>query len=405
MTTFGRTFAIRRSLTIVVVLLLALSGLLLVRSGGTHDRTLTAMFPRTTSLYAGAKVKVLGVAVGKVDAIKVKGASVEVKISYAGQVHLPRDVHALIVPPSIVGDRFIQLAPAYESGATLPDDAHLALDHTGVPIELDETYQALDKFAVGLGPNGANKDGALSRLVTATAQNLTGHGAAFNETVRELTGAISTLAGSSGDINTTVTNLSALTGTLAGKDAQLRALVTNLARVGAELNGQRDDISTSVVELQQALALVEGFVKDNRTAIRTTINGVTDVSGVLARRTKELQQLVDLAPVGLTSLANIYVPTNWDPAKPWLSTVAGRTGSADLRAATLQDLDTSLGFTLGAVCAGLPPAQRAQIAAFCTTLASVGNNLGALLSQAIERGGISPTSGATSLTALMGGVG
>jgi len=405
MNLYGRTFGTRKILTGLVVLLLALAGITLVRSSGSDDRTITATFPRTTSLYAGAKVKVLGVAVGTVDSIKVKGTSVEVKMSYSGDVKLPADVHALIVPPSIVGDRFVQLAPAYESGDVLGDDAKLGLDRTGVPVELDQTYAALDKFATGLGPNGANKDGALSELVTATAANLTGHGEAFNQTVRELTGAISTLAASSGDINDTVANLSTLTGTLAGKDAQLRALVTNLARVGAQLNGQRDDISSSVVELQQALGMVDQFVKQNRAAIRTSISGVTDVSAVLARRTKELEQLVTLAPLGLTNLANIYVPTNWDPAKPWLSTVAGRTGSANLRGAMLQDLDTQLGFTLGAVCAALPPEEKAQLAAFCTTLSSVGNNLGALLSQAIERGGVSPTSGATSLTALMGGVG
>ncbi|WP_183406974.1 MCE family protein [Nocardioides marmorisolisilvae] len=405
MNIFGRTIGIRRSLTGLVVVLLVAAGLVLLHSGGSGDRTLTATFPRTTSLYAGAKVKVLGVAVGKVDSIKVKGTAVQVTMSYSSDVKLPDDVQALIVPPSIVGDRFIQLSPAYEDGAVLPDHARLGLDRTGVPVELDETYAALDKFAKGLGPNGANKDGALSRLVTATAANLSGHGEAFNETIRQLTGAISTLAGSSGDINDTVTSLSKLTGTLKGKDAELRALVTNLARVGAELNGQRTDISTSVVELKEALALVDAFVKDNRSAITTSVNGVKDVSAVLSRRTQQLEQLVDLAPVGLTSLANIYVPTNWDPAKPWLSTIAGRTGSANLRGALTDDLDTQLGFTLGAVCAALPPAQRAQIAAFCSTLNSVGNNLGALLSQAIESGGVSRTAGATSLINLMGGAG
>src|SRR5689334_8989922 len=133
MNILGRTIGVRRSLTIAVVLLLALAVLLVVRSGGNGERTLTATFPRTTSLYAGARVKVLGVAVGKVDSIKVKGTSVEVRMSYDKNVDLPLDVHALIVPPSIVGDRFIQLAPVYTDGAVLPDDARLGLDRTGVP--------------------------------------------------------------------------------------------------------------------------------------------------------------------------------------------------------------------------------------------------------------------------------
>lgn len=395
--------SIRRLLTAAVAVLLALAGLAIVRDSGTPQRTLTASFARTTGLYAGARVKVLGVPVGKVDEIKVVGTRVRVRISYDADVKLPADVHALIVPPSIVGDRFIQLAPAYDSGATLPDGATLGPDRTGVPLELDDTYAALDKLAKGLGPDGANADGALSRLVTATAQNITGHGAAFNETVRAFANAISTLAASSGDVNGTVTNLAALTGTLAGKDAQLRELVTNLARVGAQLNGQRDDISGAVTDLQQALGQVARFTRDNRTTLRTTIGSAKDVSAVLAKRTRELSTLLDLAPVGLSNLAEIYLPKNWDPSKPWESVIAGRTGSANLRAALLDDLDTQLGFTLSAVCAQLPPAQQAQLAAFCGTLASVGGNLGAVLAKAIETQGAGPLPSPTSLAQLMGG--
>jgi phospholipid/cholesterol/gamma-HCH transport system substrate-binding protein len=394
----------RRFLTILVVALLVIAGgVTLLGSSGSSDRTLVATFTRTTSLYAGAQVKVLGVKIGKVDSIKVKGTSVEVRISYDSDVKLPADVHALIVPPSIVGDRFVQLAPAYDTGAVLSDDAHLGLDHTGVPVELDETYSSLDEFAAGLGPDGANKDGALSRLVTATAKNLSGHGKAFNEAIREFAGAISTLAGSSGDIDDTIDNLSALTSTLAGKDDQLRALVENLASVGTELNGQRDEISTSIVDLQQALGEVSTFVRTNRAAIKSSISGLTDVSSVLSRRTKELGNLLSLAPVGLSNLANIYIPKNWDPSKPWLSTVGGRAGSANLRGALFDDLDSQLGFSLTSICAALPAAQQAKIAAFCSTLQSLGGNLGALLSQAVEQGATAFSPRATSLSGLMGG--
>lgn len=396
----------RRVLTILVVGLLLASGLILLRSSGTEDRTLVATFSRTTSLYAGAQVKVLGVKVGKVDSIEVKGTDVEVRISYDGDVKLPADVHALIVPPSIVGDRFVQLAPAYESGDVLPDKAALGLDRTGVPVELDDTYGALDKLATGLGPNGANADGALSRLVTATAKNLSGHGEAFNETLRELTGAISTLAGSSGDISDTVTNLETLTGTLKGKDEQLRDLVTTLARVGTSLNGQRTEISSAVTELQEALGMVAAFTAENRDAIRTSVTGLEVVSGTLSARSKELGDLLTLAPVGLTSLAHIYIPKNWDPAKPWLTNINARAGSANLRGALLYSVfDSNVGNLLGATCANLPAEQQAQLAAFCTALYQAGGSLGAVINQIIEGGGagVSPSARAVSLDHLMGG--
>ena len=97
----------RRVAALVVTALIVWSG------SKPEDKHITATFPSTTSLYEGAKVKVLGVAVGTVDSIEVQGTSVQVEISYDDSVTLPADVHALVVPPSIVGDRFIQLAPVW----------------------------------------------------------------------------------------------------------------------------------------------------------------------------------------------------------------------------------------------------------------------------------------------------
>ena len=397
---------IRRILTPLIIGILVLSAVVAVAKGQGGQRTLTADFPSTTSLYAGAKVKVLGVQVGSVKSIEVKGTKVQVTIGYDKSVQLPADVHAMIVPPSIVGDRFIQLAPAYDSGPVLPDRASLALDHTGVPLELDETYAALDKVATGLGPKGANKDGALSKLIEAAANNLDGRGKQFNATVRNLSGAVSTLAGSSDDITGTIRNSGKLADTLAQNDPELRDLVTSLARVSTQLNGQRDDIASAVKNLQEALSMVADFTKQNRSAIRSTVGGLTDVSNTLSARSKDLGKLLDIAPVGFTDLTNIYIPTNWNPAQPWKTPVGARTGVGNLRPALLDDLDVQLGTTLTALCAQLPAAQQQQLANFCSALQSVGGNLGAVLSKVLTNtGALNPSGGATSLDALLGGVG
>jgi len=53
----------------VVVLVLAVTALVAFVFGGGHQKTLTADFPRTVSLYEGSDVRVLGVPVGKVDSV------------------------------------------------------------------------------------------------------------------------------------------------------------------------------------------------------------------------------------------------------------------------------------------------------------------------------------------------
>ena len=122
-----------------------------------ESKTLTAHFPRTISIYEGSEVKVLGVAIGNVDKVTPSGTDVVVEMHYDADVDLPQDATAVIVAPSIVGDRYIQITPIYESGPKLADGATLETEDTAVPLELDQIYGSLDELNVALGPNGANQ--------------------------------------------------------------------------------------------------------------------------------------------------------------------------------------------------------------------------------------------------------
>src|SRR3546814_18155980 len=86
----------------------------------------------------------------------------------SADVDLPADVSALIVSPSVVGDRFIQLSPVYKGGAKLPDNAKLGLKRTSTPIELDEIYASLDQITVAPGPDGRAAERLLGRESDST---------------------------------------------------------------------------------------------------------------------------------------------------------------------------------------------------------------------------------------------
>jgi phospholipid/cholesterol/gamma-HCH transport system substrate-binding protein len=384
----------RKILLTSAVSLLVLVAMVGARAGlGPDPRTLTVMFPSTTSLYQGAQVKVLGVRVGTVDSIEVKGTQVQVGLSYDPDVKLPEDVHAVIVPPSVVGDRFVQLAPAYTSGPVLEDDAHLDVTRAGVPLELEDTYRALDKTAVGLGPRGAGRDGALAHLISASAANMRGRGKLFNTTIRSFADAISTLAGSSDDINGTTTNLARFNHRLAASDATIRRLVVSLVAVSTELNGQGDELTQAVTALDRALGDVAVFTKQNRAGLRSNIAGLTSVSSALRRHTRELEEVTDLGPVGLTNLFKTYVARNWDPDHPGASTIDGRTGSQNLHAVGAQDLDTQLSYTMSAFCASLPAAEATRLAPFCDALEAAGGDIGRVILEAYRQGGPSGPKG------------
>lgn len=358
--------------------------------GGSDERRVTATFPSTVSLYKGAKVKVLGVAVGKVTSIKVVGTSVRVEMTYSG-VDLPKEVHALIVPPSIVGDRFVQLAPAFKSGPTLPDGASIGLDRTEVPLELDETYRELDGLATALGPEGANKKGALSRLVQASAGALKGNGRQFQQSLGDLAGALDTLSAVDANYQDTVDQTGKLTKTLQANDRTVRRLVLSLARVTATLNAQRQDIRRASTGLSSALADVARFTKSNRGRIKGSIAGLRDVTATLNGRIGDLDDLLTLAPVGFVDAMNINVPTNYDPTAKGSTSLPGRTTSFAQRGVFTTNLGVQLSSTLVSVCENVGSAQATQLAPLCTALAAAGNDLGLLLSEVASNGG--PPSG------------
>ena len=175
---------LKRAVVPVVILVLVVAAAVTMLHGD-DTKTVEAHFPRTISIYEGSDVRVLGVPVGHVDSVTPDGTDVLVKMSYDADVKVPADAKAVIVAPSVVGDRFIQLTPAYQGGDTLADGADLGTDRTAVPLELDQIYSSIDDLTVALGPTGANRKGALSDLLEVTAKNFGGEGAKFHQTIKD----------------------------------------------------------------------------------------------------------------------------------------------------------------------------------------------------------------------------
>jgi virulence factor Mce-like protein len=304
----SRTMRIVAAAVAVIVVVVVGAGVAMAGgSGGSHH--ITAYFTRTIGLYDGNDVRVLGVRVGKINTIKVKGPVVEVTMTIDGKYKLPADVGAVVVPPSVVSDRYIQLTPAYTGGAELPTHAVLNTDRTRVPLEFDEIFKNLDQLNRALGPGGANANGALSRLVDVSAANLDGNGGELNGALKQFSAMISTLAGSRTDLFDTVKQLQQFTTMLAQNDGGVRAVNANLARVGGQLAAERQDLGAALANLSEALRLVSAFVGDNRARLTSDIHKAAQVTNVLSREKEAITEIIDLSPYALTNLSLAYDST------------------------------------------------------------------------------------------------
>lgn len=271
---------------------------------------ITAVFTRTVGIYVGSDVRILGVKVGRVDKVTPQGTSVQVTMSVDNDRQVPANAQAVVVTPSVVADRYIQLTPVYRSGATMKNGAHIGLDRTAVPVELDDIYKSLDNLATALGPNGANKNGALSQLVNVGAANLKGNGTDIGQSIHDLSKAVQTLSGGRSDLFGTVGNLQKFTEALAGSDKQVREFNSNLSKVSGQLAGERTDLGLALHNLSIALGDVATFVHDNKKGLEDNIHGLAQVTGVLVAERDALGRVLDVAPTALSNLNDTYNGTS-----------------------------------------------------------------------------------------------
>ncbi len=273
---------------------------------GSSEHSVSAVFPRTVSLFEGSDVRIMGIRVGKVEKITPSGTSVRVDMTYDAAYDLPADVKAVIVSPSIIADRFVQLTPAYSGGAVLADGAIIGQNRTGVPVELDETFSATDRLMKALGPEGANRNGAVSNLLTVMADTLNGQGERIRRTIHGVADVSQTLASSRDDISGTVQHLAGLTGELADYDADIAELTDQLAAVTGTLADDREDISQLLSSLADSLGSVEAFVRDNRASLTRNVDSLVAVTDALDAEREALRQIVELAPLGFANLNAVY---------------------------------------------------------------------------------------------------
>lgn len=296
----------RLAVPVILLVLVAAAGFTMLRSEDT--KTLTAHFPRTISIYEGSEVKVLGVAIGNVDTVTPSGTDVVVTMQYDADIDLPEDAQAVIVAPSIVGDRYVQITPVYESGPKLADGAVLKTEDTAVPLELDQIYSSLDELNVALGPNGANREGALTDLLEVTAENFGGQGAAFHQTIKDFSSLSTTLDENKDELFGSAAELEGFISTLATNDKTVRQFNQSLSDVSDLLSGEKEELAAALKNLSVGLGEVATFVKDNREILGKNIEHINRVAKVLVKQRDALDETLRNAPVALNNLALTYNP-------------------------------------------------------------------------------------------------
>ena len=298
-------------LGLAVVLVLTLVGgiALASRVVGDADRTkITAYFTNSTGIYVGDEVRILGVRVGEIDSIEAQPQQVKITFWVKDRFKIPADAQAVILSPSLVSARAIQLVPAYDGGPVMPTRSVIPLERTAVPVEWDDLRGQLEKLVEALQPTEPGGVSTLGAFVNTAAENLRGSGTDIRDTIIGLSQAFSALGDHSDDLFGTIRDLSLVVTALQDSRTVLEALNTNLAATTALLVNQPGEIDRAIADIGDVAADVTDFAVENREAVGTTADLLASVSDALDASIEDIKQTLHVAPTQLSNFVNIYPP-------------------------------------------------------------------------------------------------
>lgn len=292
-------------IALAAFLVLALGGFVFRGQQGTH---VIAYFDQFKGIYVGDDVTVRGVPVGTVTSVEPEADRVKVEFEIDDDVHVPDDVKAAVIAQSLVSVRSIALGPVGSEGSALKDGAVIPQSRTAIPVEWDDIKDQLVDLSSALGPNGANRNGATSELISAGAEFLDGQGASLNTTIRNLSEAMSTLSDNSGELFATVRNLQVFITAIKDSDSQMRLFNQRLATVAASLSEDRHALVGALQGLKGAFGKIDTFLKQNRNLTVSTLKELRSTTSVLAQNRQYIADLLQLAPTGISNFYNILDP-------------------------------------------------------------------------------------------------
>jgi phospholipid/cholesterol/gamma-HCH transport system substrate-binding protein len=216
---------------------------------------------------------------------------VKVTMNISDDVPIPDDVQAAIVPLSLIGERYVQLFPAWTEGQARVADGHtLDLDDTIVPVEPDEALAALKDFLDSLDPDG------LGNLVDNIAEDLAGNGDRLNSALGNLSDLVSTFADEDDELLSLVDNFDRFTQTLVTRESQLGQALDAFATAADVLASERGDIETLVAALARVSEEGLDLVAEHSTQLRRDIEIVTKVARSIHANLGAVEDLLDSGP-------------------------------------------------------------------------------------------------------------
>jgi phospholipid/cholesterol/gamma-HCH transport system substrate-binding protein len=246
-------------------------------------------------------VRVLGLPAGSVSKVVIDGDQVRIDMNIPSDIAIPVDATAQIVPQSLIGERYIQISPAFKRGMTAAKDGDV-IEHTIIPVEPDEALAAIKEFLDSLDPHG------IGDLVTNLEEDLRGNGAGLNSALGSLSTLVETFADNDDVLLRIVDSFDRLTATLATREQQLGEVLDAFAEASQVLADEREHIESLVSGLADLSRNGLALVGEHSGALRDDIATLTTAAATIDANLTSVTQLLAAGPNLTGGIIGAYNP-------------------------------------------------------------------------------------------------
>ena len=276
------------------------------------NNTVVAYFPAANALYAGDKVQIMGLRVGAIDTIEPAGDKMRVTFHYENKYKVPANASAVILNPTLVASRAIQLEPAYRGGPVMADNAVIPEERTQVPTEWDQLRNSITNIISKLGPTPEQPKGPFGEVLESFADGLAGKGKQINTTLNSLSQALTALNQGRGDFFAVVRSLALFVNALHQDDQQFVALNQNLADFTTHLAHSDSDLANALQQFDSMLPTLRRFLTKDHDALVHDVNNLADFTNTILQpdSLNGLETFLHVGPTAVANVNQIYHPTH-----------------------------------------------------------------------------------------------
>src|SRR5215207_1367623 len=244
---------------------------------GSDPYTVKVQFRDVLDLVPQSAVRVNDIAVGKVTDIKLNGWTAVVTLKLNKDVKLPDNADATIRQTSLLGEKFVSLAPP-TSGATgsLGNGDMIPLDRSGRNPEIEEVLGAASLLFNGGGLEKTNT------IVKELNNALGGNEPEVRKLIASTSAFISQLDDNKADLITSLEKINNLAVETNKQKSAITGALDELPDALTVVNDQRDDLVNLLESLDRLSDVATGVIRDSKADTVADLKALTPILKNLA---------------------------------------------------------------------------------------------------------------------------